>query len=67
VQTMSSSPSGTRVQIATQKLGEPVVHETRNYDSGGRQILDNGMPLGQGNSGNEARRIEDVTDEEEAK
>jgi len=66
VQTMSSSPSGTRVQIATQKLGEPIVHETRNYDSEGRQILDDGRELGQGSSGNEARRIEDVTDEKEA-
>jgi hypothetical protein len=66
VQTMSSSPSGTRVQIATQKLGEPIVHETRNFDSEGRQILDDGRALGQGSSGNEARRIEDVTDEKEA-
>jgi hypothetical protein len=66
VQTKSSDPSGTRVQTASQNLGEPIVHETRHYDSEGRQILENGKLLGQGNSGSDARRIEDVSDEQEA-
>jgi len=70
MQTTSSSPSGTKVQTASQNLGEPVVQETRNYDSDGRQILEDGRTLGQGNSGSEDRRIEDrriedVTDERE--
>jgi hypothetical protein len=64
-QTVHSDPRGTTVQTASQNLGEPAVHETRNYDSDGRQILEGGRVLGQGNSGGENRRIEDVTDEQE--
>jgi hypothetical protein len=66
VQTTSSDPSGIRVQTASQNLGEPIIHETRHYDSEGRQILEDGRVLGQGNSGSEARRIEDVSDKQEA-
>jgi hypothetical protein len=66
VQTTSSSPSGTRVQTVSQNLGEPIVHKTRQFDSEGRQILEDGRALRQGTSGSEARRIEDVSDEPEA-
>jgi len=64
-QTTSSDPTGTTVQTASQNLGEPAVHETRYYDSEGRQVLEGGRVLGQGNTAGEARRIEDVTDEQE--
>jgi len=66
VQTTSSNPSGTRVQTVSQNLGEPLVYETRQYDSAGRQILEDGRALRQGTSGSEARRIEDLSDEPEA-
>ncbi|KAE9377981.1 hypothetical protein N431DRAFT_435144 [Stipitochalara longipes BDJ] len=65
IQTTSSNPSGTRVQTASQNLGEPVIQETRHYDSDGRQILQDGRVLGQGSSDGETRRIEDVTDQQE--
>jgi hypothetical protein len=51
--------------MASQSLGEPIVHETRHYDSEGRLIPQDGRVLGQGNSGSEAKRIEDVTDEQD--
>jgi hypothetical protein len=65
MQTTSSNPSGTKVQTASQNLGEPAVRETRYYDAEGRQILEGGRVLGQGGAGGETRRIEDVTDEQE--
>ncbi|TVY82280.1 hypothetical protein LSUE1_G006280 [Lachnellula suecica] len=62
--TTSSDPSGTRVQTTSQTLGEPAMQETRHYNSEGKQILEGGRVLGQGNeSAGNARRIEDVTDE----
>jgi hypothetical protein len=64
-QTASSDPTGTTVQTASQNLGEPAIHETRYYDSEGRQILVGGRVLERGNAGGETRRIEDVTDEQE--
>ena len=51
--------------MASQRLGEPGVMETRQYDSDGRQILEGGRGLGQreGSVVDESRRIEDVSDE----
>jgi hypothetical protein len=65
MQTTSSDPTGTKVQTASQNLGEPTVRETRYYDAEGRQILEGGRVLGHGNTGGETMRIEDVTDEQE--
>jgi len=65
VQTTSSDPSGTRIQTASQNLGEPVVQETRHYDSDGRQILQDGRVLGQGSSAGDSMRIEDVTEKQD--
>ncbi|KAE8441736.1 hypothetical protein EG329_004522 [Mollisiaceae sp. DMI_Dod_QoI] len=63
-QTTSSNPSGTTVHTRSQNLGEPVIQETRRYDSEGNQILGDGRTLGQGGYGNVDRRIEDVTDDQ---
>ena len=52
--------------MASQRLGEPGVLETRQYDSEGRQILDGGRVLGQRDQRDqvdESRRIEDVSDQ----
>ncbi|TVY16348.1 hypothetical protein LARI1_G005347 [Lachnellula arida] len=66
--TTHSDPSGTRVQTTSQRVGQPAIQETRNYDAHGRQILEDGKTLGQGQGqggGNASRRIEDVTDADE--
>ena len=54
-----SDPSGTTVQTSSQRLGEPVVQETREYDAQGRELLTDGsarLP-----SGSE-RSIQDVSE-----
>jgi len=51
--------------MRAQNLGEPVIQETRRFDSEGRQILEDGRTLGQGAGyGVANRRIEDVSDEQ---
>lgn len=54
-----TDPSGTTVKTASQNLGEPMMQETRQYDSEGRQLLEA--------AGSESanRRIEDVTGADE--
>ncbi|KAL1624812.1 hypothetical protein SLS56_007612 [Neofusicoccum ribis] len=39
-----STPQGTSTRTSTQKLGEPMVQETRHYDSQGRELLGSGQP-----------------------
>ncbi|TVY34114.1 hypothetical protein LOCC1_G007790 [Lachnellula occidentalis] len=67
--TTYSDRSGTRVQTTSQNLGQPPIQETRKFDANGRQILEGGQTLGQGQgqggSGDASRRIEDVTDMDE--
>ncbi|KUJ08340.1 uncharacterized protein LY89DRAFT_691192 [Mollisia scopiformis] len=65
-QTRSSNPSGTTIHTRAQRLGEPIIQETRRFDAEGRQILEDGRTLGQrGNGwGNVDRRIEDVSDDQ---
>lgn len=53
-----TGPDGTTVQRTSQNLGEPEVRETQHFDAQGRQLVDG--------SANDARRIQDVTDEEQA-
>lgn len=57
-----SDNSGTTVKSASQNMGQPVVTEERRYDPQGRELLSG---PGGGNSG--SRRIEDVTDEDQAR
>lgn len=53
--------SGTTVKSASQNMGQPVIQETRRYDPQGRELLS-------GPGGDSAnRRIEDVSDEDQAK
>ena len=58
MQSTHSDNSGTTVQSASQNLGEPARTETRRYDSHGRELQDGGTTAN--------RRIEDVSDEEQA-
>ncbi|KAF2719204.1 hypothetical protein K431DRAFT_305364 [Polychaeton citri CBS 116435] len=55
-----TDPSGTKVTSATQNMGEPIIQESREYDSQGRELL-----TGSGSTGDNNRRIEDVTDVEQ--
>lgn len=55
-----SDNSGTTVKSTSQGMGQPMVSETRRYDSSGREML--GGPGG----ASESPRIEDVTDQEQA-
>lgn len=57
-QSSVTDASGTRVTSTSQNLGEPEVRETRHFDSQGRQLE---------GSGSAASRIQDVTDEAQAK
>lgn len=67
----STDPSGnTTVQSASQNLGEPVVAESRQYDSQGRELIGEGSGSSAGRiagSEGEGPRIEEVTDENEKK
>jgi hypothetical protein len=58
-QTHTDSSGGTTVTRTTQRLGEPVVQETRSYDSAGQERI-----IG-GNEADNSRRIEDVSDQAE--
>ena len=58
-----SGPSGTTVTQAAQNMGEPVIQETRRYDTQGREMLE-----GAGGATDSAQsRIEDVGDEQAEK
>ncbi|GAB7350789.1 hypothetical protein MBLNU459_g1330t1 [Dothideomycetes sp. NU459] len=64
-----TTPAGTTVRTSSSNHGEPVVEETRHYDSAGRELLE--APGGNQPSSSGQRRItdievEDVTDETEA-
>ena len=61
-----SNPSGTRVQTASQNLGEPVYTETRQYDPQGRPQVE-GSSTGGGANRIEGPRIEDISDQEAAR
>lgn len=55
-----TSPDGTRtVQSTTQKIGEPAVRQTQTYDASGRELS--------GSGSGSSRRVQDVSDEEQAK
>lgn len=58
-----SDPRGTTYQSATQRNGEPLITERRDYDSSGRPVVA-GNAIGSGSSGMPTSgRIEDVSDE----
>lgn len=57
MQTTQSDNSGTTVNTASQKYGEPVVQEQRQYDAQGREMI------GSANGTGSDRRIEDVDEE----
>lgn len=59
-QSVTDSSGNTTTQSASQKLGEPVIQETRQYDSQGQELL------GSGSGGSSSRRIEDVSDKDQA-
>ncbi|KAI1208008.1 uncharacterized protein F4807DRAFT_432811 [Annulohypoxylon truncatum] len=60
---VASDPSGTTAHFASQRSGEPLHHEHREYDASGRLMSSEGRALG--DSGvDTGRRIEDVTDEQ---
>ena len=61
MQTSQTNPSGTTVTQASQNLGEPVVQETRHYDTQGRELLSGADGAG------ENRRIEDVSEDQKEK
>ncbi|KAI1143247.1 hypothetical protein F5Y05DRAFT_147477 [Hypoxylon sp. FL0543] len=63
VEHTESDPSGTTTHIASQRSGEPLHRERRDYDASGRLISSEGRALG-GSSTDSSRRIEDVTDEQ---
>ncbi|OTA69643.1 hypothetical protein K449DRAFT_384605 [Hypoxylon sp. EC38] len=63
VEHTESDPSGTTTHIASQRSGEPLRHERRDYDASGRLISGGGRALG-GNSIDPSRRIVDVSDEQ---
>ncbi|KAI0890153.1 uncharacterized protein GGS22DRAFT_150105 [Annulohypoxylon maeteangense] len=59
----TSDPSGTTTHFASQRSGEPLHHERREYDSSGRLTSSEGRALG-GSGVDTRRRIEDVSDEQ---
>ncbi|KAI1415838.1 hypothetical protein F5Y13DRAFT_186693 [Hypoxylon sp. FL1857] len=63
VEHTTSDPSGTTQHIATQRSGEPLHHERRDYDASGRLTSTEGRALG-GSGADSSRRIEDVSDEQ---
>ena len=58
-----TNPQGTTVQTASQKLGEPVYTESRQYDSSGRPMVE-GSSVGQGTHRIEGGRVEDISEQE---
>lgn len=58
-----TNPSGTRVQTASQNLGQPVYTETRNYDSSGRPLVE-GSSTSSGANRIEGPRVEDISEQE---
>ncbi|KAH9810756.1 hypothetical protein Tdes44962_MAKER05987 [Teratosphaeria destructans] len=65
MQSSYSDNSGTTVNQASQRLGQPIVQETRRYDAQGNPLLE-GAGGGPGIGVGSQRRIEDVTDERQA-
>ncbi|OTA98192.1 hypothetical protein M426DRAFT_326191 [Hypoxylon sp. CI-4A] len=59
----SSNPAGTTTHIASQRNGEPLHHERRDYDATGRLLPSGGQALA-GSGVDSNRRIEDVSDEQ---
>lgn len=62
----TSDPLGTTTYTASQRHGEPVYAERRDYDASGRPIAQD-RSLGQGAAGGGSglsRRIEDVSDDQ---
>ncbi|KAI8964826.1 hypothetical protein F5Y11DRAFT_57013 [Daldinia sp. FL1419] len=60
----ASDPSGTTTHVASQRTGEPLQHERRDYDASGRLVSSSGRAL-DGNGIDADRRIEDVSDEQQ--
>lgn len=58
--TQTDSSGNTTVNKTSQNMGGPAVQETRSYDAQGRETLG-------GTGGSGSRKIEDVSDEEQAK
>ncbi|KAL7629540.1 hypothetical protein AAE478_001061 [Parahypoxylon ruwenzoriense] len=59
----ASDPEGTTTRIASQRSGEPLHTERRDYDASGRLISSEGRGLS-GGGADSGRRIEDVSDEQ---
>ncbi|KAI2613773.1 uncharacterized protein GGS25DRAFT_468820 [Hypoxylon fragiforme] len=59
----ASNPSGTTTHTASQRFGEPIQHERRDYDASGRLVSSQQRALG-GSNIDSNRRIEDVSDEQ---
>ncbi|KAI0854324.1 hypothetical protein F5Y00DRAFT_222831 [Daldinia vernicosa] len=59
----SSDPSGTTTHTASQRMGEPLRHERRDYDASGRLVSSTDRALNE-NGTDTNRRIEDVSDEQ---
>lgn len=54
------------MQSASQRLGEPVYTESRQYDSSGRPMVE-GNSVGSGTHRIEGGRVEDISDQEAAR
>ncbi|KAI1651920.1 hypothetical protein F4815DRAFT_46831 [Daldinia loculata] len=59
----ASDPSGTTTHTASQRIGEPLHHERRDYDASGRLVSSSDRALN-GSGIDPDRRIEDVSDEQ---
>ncbi|KAI1474984.1 hypothetical protein K445DRAFT_306696 [Daldinia sp. EC12] len=64
VEHTASDPSGTTTHVASQRTGEPLQHERRDYDASGRLVSSSGRALDE-NGVDSGRRIEDVSDEQQ--
>lgn len=60
-QKVTDDNGNTTVRSTNQTLGEPAVESTRQFDSGGRELV------GDGNGAAASRRIGDVGDEQQAR
>lgn len=63
-----STPEGTSTRTTSQKLGGPMVQETRHYDSNGRELLGSGQPhnrpaIQQQSSGAVVEELDDSEDD----